>query len=110
LLGWLARAALGILAIISVPIISQRVCNIDSHKGAQQQVNNYFNRAPIGAYGLNQGEQNDSQCIHTVHRQRLYTQLGRNLNESTQGVSITPSREGVILNKLFAYREKITKD
>jgi len=28
------------------------------------------------------------------------------LNESTRGAYSTPSREGLILNKLFAYREK----
>ena len=40
-----------------------------------------------------------------------YIQLGRNLNESTQGAYSTPSHEGVILNELFAYKEKkITKD
>jgi len=38
--------------------------------------------------------------------QRLYTQLGRHLNESAEGAYSIPSREGVILNELFAYREK----
>jgi len=44
-------------------------------------------------------------CIHTAHKQRVYTQLG-NLNESTRGAYSTPSREGVIINELFAYIEK----
>jgi len=39
----------------------------------------------------------------------VYTQLGRNLNESTRGAYNTPSSEGVILNKLFAYGKKLWK-
>jgi len=42
--------------------------------------------------------------MHTHHTQAV--ESGRNLNESTQGAYNTPSREGVIKNKLFAYREK----
>jgi len=44
--------------------------------------------------------------MHTIHRQRLYAQLRRHLNESTQGTYNTPSHDGIIWNESFAYREK----
>jgi len=42
--------------------------------------------------------------MHTHHAQAVG--LERNLNESTRGAYNTPSRKGIILNELFAYREE----
>jgi len=44
--------------------------------------------------------------MHTHHTQAVGLYPIRNLNESTRGAYNTPSREGVILNELFAYGEK----